>query len=696
MHKKAAASGVLVVLLLAALLGASSLASAKPRALRYRIVRHTRSFDVVKGHGKRLVVRRHVRYVRVHGVRRYRVVRRHRRSMLLRRLPRTARSTSGDTPITSGSAEPAGLPATASSAQEACPASNGNDGVEATRWEAGSPDYPQWWALDLGSVKTVTGVRTSWHSAVPDGRYQYRIETSVDGASFTTAVDRSANRTQGLTTDALRVAARYVRILIVGASAGALPASVNEVIVFSTDAPPAPPADRYVARCGSDATGDGSASRPWRTIQKAAESVTAGAVVAVGPGVYDERVVIPSRAGGDAGAPTRFVADGKVVVAQGFVVNSHHTVLDGFEITPGSSCITDGQRTVGQVQVTGSHATLRGLYIHDLARGTGITIAPGATHTTIEDCTISRPRQGGIGSTNDKRGPSYTTVRNCTITKWAGEVGIDTVGDHWTVEGCTLRGVTASDYQNAATQNGDGIWTNHSTGNVIRGCRIYDIWSHEGFARQHADCIQFWTSCRGLVVEGCTLGSWKPGGAENTPGPTQCIMLGTISDGSSCDITVRNSLLLCGVARNTHPTASGCTDGTLDVTLINNTFFSNYPELAHVTRLTARNNVFYSHRGFGGVVDADHNAFLWNAWEGGGSTMSAKEGPNSLGTSYATRLDAAEVFVDPSVDAAHDYGLGADFRPRGVLADAGDPARAPSCDLAGVSRGCPPGIGAFR
>ncbi|HQF53264.1 MAG TPA: discoidin domain-containing protein, partial [Thermoleophilia bacterium] len=168
MHKKAAASGVLVVLLLAALLGASSMASAKPRALRYRIVRHTRSFDVVKGHGKRLVVRRHARYVRIHGVRRYRVVRRHRRSMLLRRLPRTGSSRSLDTPITSGSAEPAGLPATASSAQEACPASNGNDGVEATRWEAGSPDYPQWWTVDLGSVKTVTGVRTSWHSAVPD------------------------------------------------------------------------------------------------------------------------------------------------------------------------------------------------------------------------------------------------------------------------------------------------------------------------------------------------------------------------------------------------------------------------------------------------------------------------------------------------------------------------------------------------
>ena len=435
-------------------------------------------------------------------------------------------------------------------------------------------------------------------------------------------------------------------------------------VASSTPTPAPTVPDHYVAKTGNDTTGDGSAGNPWLTIQKAANSVSAGEVVSVGPGTYNERVTIPAGASGTAADATQFVANGSVVVSQAFVINSNYTVLDGFEVTPGSSSITDNQRTVGQVQIAGNYDTVKNLYIHDLVRGTGITVAYGKVHNTIDNCTISKPRQGGIGSSNDLLGPSYTTVRNSTISKWAGEVGIDTVGDHWTVENTTLRGVSTSDYQNPATQNGDGIWANNSSHNIIRNTRIYDIWSYKGYGSgEHADGIQVWTNVTDLLVENATIGSWKPDGADNTPGPTLGIMLGTISDGSTVEITVKNSLFLTGVAANTHPFATGRTSGTLNVTLINNTFFSNYPELSHTTRLTLKKNVFYSHRAgeYGGTVVSDYNAFLWKDWEGGHSSMSSAEGAHSLGKTYATRLVAKNIFVNPDISAATDYGVKADF-----------------------------------
>ena len=465
-----------------------------------------------------------------------------------------------------------------------------------------------------------------------------------------------------------------------------------------TPAPTGP--DHYVATTGNDTTGNGSAGSPWRTIQKAANSVSAGEVVSVGPGTYNERVTIPAGASGTAADTTQFIANGSVVVSQAFVINSNYTVLDGFEVTPGSSSITDNQRTVGQVQIAGNYDTVKNLYIHDLVRGTGITVAYGKVYNTIDSCTISKPKQGGIGSSNDLLGPSYTTVRNCTISKWAGEVGLDTVGDHWTVEGCTLRGVSTSDYQNPATQNGDGIWANHSSHNVIRNCRIYDIWSYRGYASgEHADGIQIWTGCTDLKVDSCTIGSWKPGGADNTPGPTMGFMFGTVSDGSANGVTIQNCLFLDGVAANTHPTATGLTNGTLNLTFTNNTFFGNYPELSHVTSITLRNNVFYSHRGFGGTIDADHNAFMWMPWESGSSSMSSAEGAHSLGKTYATRLVAANIFVNPDVSVTTDYGLNADFSPKpgSVQIGAGDPAYAPTHDITGAARSATaPSIGAYE
>lgn len=78
-----------------------------------------------------------------------------------------------------------------------------------TRWSSAFVDG-QWWKVDLGASRSISRVSINWEAAYA---YQYRIETSVDGAKFVTAAT-VANSSPGWqdTTFAARTA-RYVRIV---------------------------------------------------------------------------------------------------------------------------------------------------------------------------------------------------------------------------------------------------------------------------------------------------------------------------------------------------------------------------------------------------------------------------------------------------------------------------------------------------
>ncbi|HQY31644.1 MAG TPA: right-handed parallel beta-helix repeat-containing protein, partial [Thermomicrobiales bacterium] len=68
----------------------------------------------------------------------------------------------------------------------------------------------------------------------------------------------------------------------------------------------------YVATSGNDASGTGSSAKPWKTIQKAADSVGPGATVLIKPGTYTQAVVIEMAA--SSGSPVIFRGDGAGVV----------------------------------------------------------------------------------------------------------------------------------------------------------------------------------------------------------------------------------------------------------------------------------------------------------------------------------------------------------------------------------------------
>ncbi len=92
----------------------------------------------------------------------------------------------------------------------------------------------------------------------------------------------------------------------------------------------------YVASNGSDA-GPGSQALPWKTIQKAAQTMQAGDSVKVAAGNYDE-VVQSTRSGTSESGRIEFIADvpsnsSNKVTVRGFVISHAYISLNGFDIT---------------------------------------------------------------------------------------------------------------------------------------------------------------------------------------------------------------------------------------------------------------------------------------------------------------------------------------------------------------------------
>ena len=80
----------------------------------------------------------------------------------------------------------------------------------------------------------------------------------------------------------------------------------------------------YVSTAGNDSTGTGSLSLPWKTIQKAANSIAPGDIVNIASGTYREQVTINSLSGGSAagGYKTFTSYNGTVYIKGSDVVKS--------------------------------------------------------------------------------------------------------------------------------------------------------------------------------------------------------------------------------------------------------------------------------------------------------------------------------------------------------------------------------------
>jgi hypothetical protein len=90
-----------------------------------------------------------------------------------------------------------------------------------------------------------------------------------------------------------------------------------------------PAATYYTALDGNDSN-PGSLTQPWRTIQKAVNTLVAGDAVIVRQGAYDERVTT-ARGGTTESNRIRFQAEGEVTM-KGWVINHPFITIQGFRV----------------------------------------------------------------------------------------------------------------------------------------------------------------------------------------------------------------------------------------------------------------------------------------------------------------------------------------------------------------------------
>jgi len=216
-------------------------------------------------------------------------------------------------------------------------------------------------------------------------------------------------------------------------------------IVWSFTTVPAgmPPADYYVnGTTGNDNNTGTSPSQAWATIQKAANTLTAGKTVLVYPGTYAEQITTVNA--GTSGSPIVYRAyyeSGAVVINAtgktfGFKSLDAYVTLDGFEVygSNANGVLISGDATdynivkncklrnngADGVKVDGGdYCTIQNCLIYDNATN-GIELVGSGEPTTIDNCTIYSNNNGdGIHS-----GACDGTVTDCIIssnTQW----GID-------------------------------------------------------------------------------------------------------------------------------------------------------------------------------------------------------------------------------------------------------------------------------
>jgi parallel beta-helix repeat protein len=149
----------------------------------------------------------------------------------------------------------------------------------------------------------------------------------------------------------------------------------------------------YVAPSGVDSN-PGTQNQPWRTIQKAANTMAAGDTTIVLTGDYSERVFINQS--GALGAPITFRAEGTVTM-RGFTVYANYISLIGFDI----SNTDDHPQNGWGIFLEGSYCAIEDNYIHYATRG-GIKIyaSPGnyanTSHCIVRGNRLYRNAFAGI------------------------------------------------------------------------------------------------------------------------------------------------------------------------------------------------------------------------------------------------------------------------------------------------------------
>jgi hypothetical protein len=220
----------------------------------------------------------------------------------------------------------------------------------------------------------------------------------------------------------------------------------------------------YVDQVAGSDENPGTASQPWRTIQKAADTMGPGDTCMVRAGTYTERVQIDT-----SGTPqlwiTYLAEEG--VTLNGFNVRADYVIIRGFNITDTPCSWSEGYGIFSQ-----------------------------GNHLVIENNEIYECSRGGIGISG-----SYGIVKGNQIYR-NGLIGLDVAGSYHLVEDneiwgttqrlpdCTLGGADA-----------DGIYF-FGSGHIFRDNHIHSITYEDPLVQNaHIDAFQTWGGASDILFE---------------------------------------------------------------------------------------------------------------------------------------------------------------------------------------------------
>jgi len=347
-------------------------------------------------------------------------------------------------------------------------------------------------------------------------------------------------------------------------------------------------------------TNPGTESSPWKTIQKAADTVLPGDLVRVKPGIYNERIQVNQ--GGVEGHPVVFISDTRrgAFVQHGFSINADFVRIEAFEITH-----DQGGWLQNGIWLAGNHVDVVDNYIHDVP---GAGIAPSWASPSWNHILLSENR-----------------IYKCSA-------GLSAGGRDWLLEG--------NDVERLVNADGDSDYSrffgrditfrgNHFHGSLESEIRASHVDGFQTFSNngEFAQNVLF----EGNIVEDFHQGSMVEGAGVGT-------------------LTYRNNLFIThdwggawGICVGSAPNAQ--------IVALNNTFLVQYhgvgfrnPAGMPGASLLVRNNILGSESGYWteNVQVTGSNNLLFSA----GGPFSATDFPNDV-------INLDPMFVDVSTNDYH-------------------------------------------
>lgn len=335
----------------------------------------------------------------------------------------------------------------------------------------------------------------------------------------------------------------------------------------------------YVSPTGSD-TNPGTITKPWKTIQKAANTMVAGDSTTVLAGNYNERVKVTNS--GTAGMPIAYWAQGTVTM-NGFTVRANYISLKGFDISNTGTFSGDGWGPdQWGIYLEGKNCMIENNYVHYATRG-GIVLRATITNEAMT---------------------SNCVVRNNRLYR-NSQVGIEVYGTSHLIEGNEIWG----------TIQYHPLWSNPPTwvdadgmrffggGHTFRRNYIHDIsYRDPENVNPHIDCFQTWSDTDHLAGHDIVF---EENFCKNLEvKDAQAFGKGFMLWGAS-NLIIRNNIIqsFCGINAQS----------SQNLTIVNNTFASDlsFPpdygpvgvNLKQTPNSVVKNSIFYDFRSYSINVD---------------------------------------------------------------------------------------------